>query len=229
MAPVVTPQVIELYIWNHFQALEDGRPAIGAKLYTYAAGPTSTPKTAYSDPWLLVPQTNPIVLNDQGAADIYLSGSYNLRLYNAEDVLLWSVDSFEFPSSAPPPSPGDKIMGSTDADVTPSPGTGVISIPGLVSPGFRCEGLTWTITAGFGTSNGLTGLLVGDAVANDRWGRITTLTTGETGGQVNFRSDTVPVEPIPYVILVAAEGGLFDATGAIHITAYWSALAADVP
>ena len=229
MAPVVTPQVIELYIWNHFQALEDGRPAIGAKLYTYAAGPTSTPKTAYSDPWLLVPQTNPIVLNDQGAADIYLSGSYNLRLYNAEDVLLWSVDSFEFPSSAPPPSPGDKIMGSTDGTFPASPGAGVIAAPGLVPPGYRCEGVTFTLTQNWGTSQGLSALLIGDNVANDRFARLTTLTAGISGGQVNFHSDTMPIEPIPYTILIAAEGGLMDAQGEIHICAYWSALPADVP
>lgn len=120
-------------------------------------------------------------------------------------------------------------MGSTDADVVPAPGTGVISVPGLVPAGYRCEGITWTITTGFGTSQGLTGLLVGDGVANDRWARITNLATGQTSGQVHFRSDVTPVEPIPYVILVAAEGGLFDATGALHVTAYWSTLPADVP
>lgn len=226
MAPLVTPQVIEIYIWNHLQAVVDGMPAVGAKLYTFAAA-TSTPRTAYQDRWLTVPHANPIVLNDQGAADVYLDGYYNLRLYDADDILLWSIDNFTFDSSAPPPAPGDKIVGSSDIDVTPSPGAGVISIPGLVSPGFRCEGLTWTITTGFGTSNGLTGILLGDGVANDRWARITDLTTGQSGGQVSFRSDSTPVEPIPYTILVAAEGGLFDATGGLHLTAYYSALPAD--
>lgn len=228
MAPIVAPSVVELYIWNHFTALLDGQPLIGGQLFTYAAEST-TPKAAFQDPYLLVPHTNPIVLNDQGSADIFLDGFYHLRLLDEDGVLVWDVPRFTFASSAPPPDPGEKIMGSTDADVTPSPGAGVISIPGLVSPGFRCEGLTWTITTGFGTSNGLSALLIGDGVANDRWARITTLTTGETGGQVAFRSDVTPIEPIPYVILVAAEGGTFDATGALHLTAYWSALPADVP
>ena len=228
MAPSVETDVVELYIWNHFTALKNGLPLISGRLWTYAAE-TSTPKAAFQDPYLLVPHAQPIVLNDQGSADIFLDGYYHLRLLDAEDVLVWDVPRFTFASSAPPPSPGDKIMGSTDADVTPSPGAGVISIPSLVPSGYRCEGLTWTITTGFGTSNGLTSILLGDGVANDRWGRIPILTTGQTGGQVNFRSDSTPVEPTPYVILASAEGGAFDATGALHVTAYWSTLPADVP
>lgn len=118
-------------------------------------------------------------------------------------------------------------MGSADADVTPSPGTGVISIPSLVPPGFRCEGLTWSITTTFGTSGGLAGILLGDAIANDRWAHITDLSAGQTGGQVSFRSDTTPVEPIPYVILASALGGNYDAVGGLHVRAYWSTLPAD--
>jgi len=228
MAPTLETDVIELYIWNHFTAVKNGQPLIGGQMFTYAAE-TSTPKAAYQDPYLLVPHVNPIVLNDQGSADIWLSGFYHLRLEDADGVLVWDVPSFQFASSAPAPAPGDKIMGSSDATVTPSPGTGVIAIPSLVPPGYRCEGLTWSITTGFGTSGGLTALLLGDNVANDRWGRLTDLTAGQSGGQAHFRSDTTPVEPIPYVILAAAEGGLFDATGALHVTAYWSALPVDTP
>lgn len=228
MAPSVDISVLTLFPWPHFQAVLDGQPLIAGKLYSFAAG-TSTPKSTKADPFGLVDNPNPLILNDQGAAEAWLNDFYNLRLYTPDDVLIWSVDSYKWEQVAPAPDPGDKIMGSTDADVTPSPGAGVISIPSLVPPGYRAEGLTWTITTGFGTSNGLTGILLGDGVANDRWARITTLTTGETGGQVNFRSDTTPVEPIPYVILAAAEGGTFDATGALHVTAYWSALPADVP
>lgn len=229
MAPTVDVDVVEVYIWNHFTAVKNGQPLIGGRLHTYAAG-TTTPRAAYQDPYLLVPHANPIVLDDQGSADIWLgAGSYHLRLEDADGVQLWDVLAFSFPSSAPPPAPGEKIMGSTDADLVPSPGTGVISVPGLVPVGYRCEGVTWTITTGFGTSQGLTGLLIGDGVANDRWGHLTDVSTGQTGGQVHFRSETTPVEPIPYVLLVAADGGLFDAVGVLHLTAYWSALPPDTP
>lgn len=228
MAPSVETDLVELYIWNHFTALKAGQPLIGGQLFTYAAE-TTTPKAAFQDPYLLVPHTNPIVLNDQGSADIYLDGYYHLRLLDADDVLVWDVPRFRFESSAPPPDPGDKIMGSTDTDVVSAPGQGVIAVPGLVPTGYRCEGVTYTLTSNWGTSQGLTVLLIGDNVANDRWSRETTLTAGTTGGQVNFRSDVTPVEPIPYTILIASEGGLFDSNGSLHITAYWSSLPADVP
>lgn len=229
MAPSVDIEVVELYIWNHFTALKSGQPLIGGRLHTFQAN-TTTPRAAFTDAWLTSEHSNPIVLDDQGSADIFLGpGFYHLRLEDADGVQLWDILSFSFPSSAPPPAPGDKIVGSADIDVTPSPGTGVISIPALVPAGFRCEGLTWTITTSFGTSQGLQAILLGDQVANDRWGHLTDLTAGQTGGQISFRSATTPVEPIPYVILASAIGGNYDAVGGLHVTAYFSALPADVP
>jgi hypothetical protein len=228
VAPSTDITVVTIIPWPLFQSFVDGLPNIGGKLYGYVPS-TSTPKVTYADPWLTVPNAQPVVMDDQGSATVYLRGLYDLRLYDAEDVLLWSVDAYSFVSSAPPPDPGEKIVGSADIDVTPSPGTGVISIPSLVPAGFRCEGLTWTITTAFGTSGGLTGILLGDAIANDRWAHITDLSAGQSGGQVSFRSDTTPVEPIPYVILASALGGNYDAVGGLHVTAYFSALPADVP
>lgn len=228
MAPTVDTDVILIQPWTHFAAFKNGQPLIGGRLWTWMAN-TTTPKAAWADPALAVPLENPIVLNDQGARDIWLNGTYHLRLEDADGVELWDILSYTFTTSAPAPDPGGKIVGSTTGTATASPGAGVISLPSLVPQGYRCEGLTWTITTGFGTSNGLTGILLGDGVANDRWARITTLTAGQTGGQVSFHSDVTPVEPIPYVILAAAEGGTFDATGALHVTAYWSTLPADTP
>jgi len=228
MAPTVEPSLVVIVPWPHFQAFEDSQAAIGAQLYSYVPS-TSTPKATFRDPGSVTPNTWPVVLDDQGAATVYLQGTTDLRLFNADAVLLWSVDAYTWESGFTPPAPGEKIMGSSDATVTPAPGTGVIAMPSLVPAGYRCEGLTWSITTGFGTSGGLSAILLGDNVANDRWGRLTDLTAGQSGGQVQFRSDTTPVEPIPYVILAAAEGGLFDATGALHVTAYWSALPADTP
>lgn len=228
MAPSVEISVLQIFVWPVFQAVLDGQPLIGGKLYSYLAG-TTTPRSTTADAFGTVPNPNPLVLDDQGKATAYLPTFMHLRLYTPEDVLVWEIDNYQWESSAPPPDPGEKIVGSSDGTFPASPGAGVITAPGLVPAGYRCEGVTWTITTGFGTSGGLSALLVGDGVACDRWARITTLTTGQTGGQVSFHSDTTPVEPIPYTLLVAAEGGLFDATGEIHLTAYWSTLPADVP
>lgn len=228
VAPVVTPTTIVIVPWPLFQSFVDGVPNIGGTLYGYVPG-TSTPKATFSDPWLVVPNPWPVTMNDQGAATVHLSGLYDLRLFDAEDTLLWQVDSYQFATGAPPPAPGEKIVGSTSTTVNAANGQGVISVPGLVPAGYRCEGVTFTLTANWGSSQGLTGIFIGDGIANDRFAHITTLTAGTTGGQVNFHSDVTPVEPIPYTILLAANGGLFDSNGSIHITAYWSTLPADVP
>jgi hypothetical protein len=229
MAPVVLPTIVTIIPWPHFQAFADSLAAIGAQLYSYVPA-TSTPKATFVDPGSVTPNPWPVVLDDQGAATVYLQGTTDLRLFDAEGVLLWSVDAYTWESGFTPPGPGDLIMGSTDATVSASPGASTIPIPGLVPLGYRVRGLTWTITDSFGTSGGLTGIALGDSVALDRWGLPPALTAGTTGGQQAFRAGDEPIAtPASYVVLIAALGGRFDATGGLHVTAYWESLPADVP
>jgi hypothetical protein len=218
-----------IYVWEHFQAVQDGKPLIGGKLYTYAAE-TSTPKASYVDAFFVTANTNPVILDDQGAATVWLNGSYHLRLTDPEDVLVWDVPIFAFASGAPPIMPGDIITGSTDATVSPLPGESTITVPGLAAAGYRVKGLTYTVTEEFGTSNGLTGLLIGDAILNDRWATMTTLTAGQTNGQLGFHDSTEPIAaPAGYVVLISALNGTFDTNGEIHVCVYWESLPADVP
>lgn len=69
-----------------------GIPLVGGKLYTFQAG-TSTPKLTYSDQAGTVPNTNPVILNARGEAQIFWSGSYKVELRDALDNLIWSVDN----------------------------------------------------------------------------------------------------------------------------------------
>lgn len=120
-------------------------------------------------------------------------------------------------------------MGSSDATVSTVGGEAVISVPGLAAAGYRVKGTTWTITEEFGTSNGLTGFLIGDALLNDRWAAISTLTAGTTGGQLAFHAGDEPITaPSGYVVLLSALSGTFDTNGTIHVTLYWESLPADV-
>lgn len=227
MAPS-TEAVTLIYVWPHFQAVKDGQPLMAGRLWTFQAE-TSTPKAAFLDPFFVTPHAQPIILNDQGAAEIWLNGYYHLRLEDEEGVLIWDVPSFTFATGAPPMPPGSLIEGSTDGTVSASPGAAVLALPGLVPLGYRVRGLTWTITSSFGTSGGLTGLMLGDRVAADRWMQTATPTAGQTGGQLHFHAGEEPVAaPDPYVVLVAALGGLFDAQGDLHVTVYWASLPADV-
>jgi len=68
-------------------------PASGWKVHTYTAG-TTTNKTSYSTPTGTA-NTNPVVLDSDGLADIYLDGSYKIVLKTAADVTKWTLDNVE--------------------------------------------------------------------------------------------------------------------------------------
>lgn len=67
-----------------------GKPLAGGKVYTYEAN-TTTPKVTYKDPYGLTPNTNPIILDAAGEADIYLDGTYRIRITDRNDVLINDV------------------------------------------------------------------------------------------------------------------------------------------
>jgi hypothetical protein len=65
---------------------DTGVPLAGGLLYTYASG-TSTPATTYTDALLMVPHTNPIVLDSAGRAVIYLpAAAFKYVLTDANNV-----------------------------------------------------------------------------------------------------------------------------------------------
>jgi len=68
-----------------------GKPLAGGKVYTYEAN-TTTPKVTYKDPYGLTPNTNPIILDAAGEADIYLDGTYRIRITDRNDVLINDVE-----------------------------------------------------------------------------------------------------------------------------------------
>ena len=75
-----------------FQAFDDnGDPLVGGLLYTYIAG-TTTKRATYSDADG-TSNTNPVVLNARGEADVWLgSGAYKFVLKDADEVTIWTKD-----------------------------------------------------------------------------------------------------------------------------------------
>lgn len=67
-------------------------PLAGGKVYAYAAG-TSTPKDTYTDSSGTTPNTNPVILDAAGEADIWLVGNYKIVVKDASDALRWTVDN----------------------------------------------------------------------------------------------------------------------------------------
>ena len=71
----------------------NGAPLAGGQLYTYAAG-TTTPLASYTDSTGNVPNTNPIILDSRGEANVWLEGAiYKFALYTSVGVLIWTVDN----------------------------------------------------------------------------------------------------------------------------------------
>lgn len=70
-----------------------GVPLVGGKLYSYAAG-TSSPLATYTDYTGTVNNTNPVILDSRGEADVWLANnSYKFKLTDANNVEIWTVDN----------------------------------------------------------------------------------------------------------------------------------------
>lgn len=86
MAVLMTPPYL-----TFFDNSTPGIPLAGGKIYTYAAG-TTTPKATFTDNTEAVPATNPIVLDAQGRATPWISGSYKFVIYDALGNLIRTTD-----------------------------------------------------------------------------------------------------------------------------------------
>lgn len=62
-------------------------PLSGGKVFTYSAG-TLIPKVAYSDAAATIPHANPIILDSNGEADVWLVGTYKILIKDANNVTL---------------------------------------------------------------------------------------------------------------------------------------------
>jgi hypothetical protein len=92
----------------------DGLPLVGGKLYTYSAG-TTTPLATYVDHTGTTTNTNPIILDSNGEADVWLpeTTSYKYILKTSTDTTLYTVDYVSVPlttnSFASPPVIGSDV------------------------------------------------------------------------------------------------------------------------
>lgn len=99
-----------------FRAFDaNGDPLSGGKLYAYAAG-TSTPLDTYTTRAGNIANTNPVILDANGEADVWTTDGvlYKFVLKNSADVTQWTVDNV--------PSGTQEGPDSTDIAVTTDPG-----------------------------------------------------------------------------------------------------------
>jgi hypothetical protein len=141
-----------------------GEPLVGGQLYTYIAG-TTTLQATYTDATATTANTNPIILDSRGEANVWLGGAiYKFVLKDADGALIWTVDYISAPTAAVSPvlsgnvtidsntpSPALtitqtgtgaalKVQDSADPDVTPFiiDATGQVGI-GTATPGAALE------------------------------------------------------------------------------------------
>lgn len=80
------------YAVQRFQD-NNNNPLAGGQLYTYVAG-TSTPQPTYTDYTGNTPNTNPVVMNARGEANVWLTPgqAYKFVLKDASANTIWTVD-----------------------------------------------------------------------------------------------------------------------------------------
>lgn len=90
-----------------------GAPLAGGLVYTYAAG-TTTPLATYTDSSGGTANSNPIVLDSRGEANIWLSATtYKFKLCDSTNTEIWTVDNIASPISAVSPVFGGNVVIST--------------------------------------------------------------------------------------------------------------------
>lgn len=93
----------------------DGVPLVGGKVYTYAAG-TTTPQVTYTDSTGSTANSNPIILDSRGEANIWLGeATYKFKLLDANNVEIWTVDYISAPTTAVSPVLTGNVTISTDS------------------------------------------------------------------------------------------------------------------
>lgn len=132
----------------------NGAPLAGGKLYSYEAG-TTTPTPTFTDQSGTAANTNPIILNANGEADVWIkSGSYKFVLQDSTGVTLWTVDNVQ-PSS------------SSSSAVTSSSS----NLNYITNPNAEVNVAGWTTYANVAQSSPTSGI---GGTPNSTWTRTTT-------------------------------------------------------
>jgi len=93
MTSIATPPKLQFFDAN-------GNPLAGGKLYSYAAG-TTTPLATYTDYGGGTANSNPVILDSRGEANVWFgTGQYKLKLTDADDVEIYTVDNLNGPDAA---------------------------------------------------------------------------------------------------------------------------------
>lgn len=95
-----TAQGATLFNYPKFRGTTSTGTALnGGLLYTYSPG-TTTAKASYKDSAKASANTNPVVLDSNGEATVYLDGYYKIVLKDSAGVTVWTLDNVSGAGSA---------------------------------------------------------------------------------------------------------------------------------
>ena len=116
----------------------NGAPLVGGLLYTYEAGST-TPLATYTDSTGVSANTNPIVLDSRGEANVWLGAAiYKFALYTSAGVLIWTVDNIN----------GNTFIVTAIGDGTTTAFSVVNGVTNIYINGVYQNRNTYTVTSG---------------------------------------------------------------------------------
>jgi hypothetical protein len=155
---------------------DDGTPLVGGKLYSYAAG-TTTPLVTYTSYAGTTANTNPVILDSRGEANVWLASTlYKLALYTSDNTLIWTVDNISSVNSGIFNGPVSGTTGTFSGALTAASGAFSGSVSGTTGTFTgNVSGVNGTFT---GPVSGTTGTFSG-AVSG---------TTGTFTGNVQMAS-----------------------------------------
>jgi hypothetical protein len=87
---------VTLRIYPVFQALNDGVPIAGGRVYTYETGGAVTRAVTYADSRKTIPNRNPIILDSRGEARIFSSSIHYLEITDKDGTALYTEDNVAF-------------------------------------------------------------------------------------------------------------------------------------
>lgn len=193
-----------------FQAFdESGAPLVGGKLYSYLAG-TTTPYDTYTDYTGNTANTNPVILDLYGQAELWLDPgvAYKLILTDAVDIQMWSVDNITSAGSM-------SVQNSNNVDITGGTISGVTLTDVTINGGIN------------GTATNVTGIV---AIANGG-----TSASTASGARTNLGLGTMATQAASAVAITggtaqltalgvgtAASGTTGEIRATNNITAYYS-------
>lgn len=200
---------------NPVYTTNNGEPVAGGSLQFYQQG-TTTPKGTWSDQALTIPNSNPVLLDSSGRANvnIWLDGSYSVRLLDSLGAVIWTrdVNDGAATDSVFPTLQTGKFLSNDGASVlwadiillpdpTGSDGKMVVASGG----GYVLQAQPTAPTSPVVLTDTSIKYVVGDVAMMDQWG---VMTIPASGSQISTGSFNFPVAytSVPFIQVSVDKG-----------------------